>query len=61
MTSIDEALALRAAGVRAPILSWLNPVDADFAAAVAGDIDLAVQSVRLLHAVGRAAALLGRR
>lgn len=61
VTSIDEALALRAAGVGAPILSWLNPVDADFAAAVAGDIDLAVQSVRLLHAVGRAAALLGRR
>lgn len=61
VTSIDEALALRAAGVRAPILSWLNPVDADFAAAVGADIDLAVQSIRLLHAVSRAAARLGKR
>lgn len=55
VTSIDEALALRAAGVRAPILSWLNPVDADFASAVGADVDLAVQSLRLLHAIGRAA------
>ena len=35
VTSIAEALALRADGVDAPVLSWLNPVDADFAAAVA--------------------------
>ena len=34
VTSVDEALALRADGLRAPVLSWLNPVDADF---VAGD------------------------
>jgi alanine racemase len=60
VTSIDEALALRASGVGAPILSWLNPVDADFAAAVGADVDLAVQSVRLLHAVARAAQQSGR-
>lgn len=61
VTSIDEALALRAAGLRAPILSWLNPVDADFGAAVLADVDLAVSSPALLHAVARSAALLRRR
>ena len=35
VTSVDEALALRAAKAsRRPVLSWLNPVDADFATAV---------------------------
>jgi len=61
VTSIDEALALRAGGVSAPILSWLNPVDADFAAAVLADVDLAVASPVLLHAVARAASLVRRR
>lgn len=61
VTSVEEALALRGSGVEAPILSWLNPVDADFAAAVLADVDIAVPSARLLHAVGRAAARLGRR
>ncbi|WP_083288902.1 alanine racemase [Jiangella alba] len=55
VTSVDEALALRAAGVRAPVLSWLNPVDADFAAAVAAGIDLAVPSRVHLDAVTAAA------
>ena len=44
VTSLDEALALRAAGIAAPVLSWLNPVDADFATAVAADVELAVPS-----------------
>jgi alanine racemase len=34
VTSLDEAFALRAAGLRAPVLSWLNPVEADFEQAV---------------------------
>jgi len=58
--SIDEALALRTAGLRAPILSWLNPLDADFEAAVTADVDLAVASPALLGAVSRAAARRGR-
>ena len=32
VTSLDEAFALRAAGLTAPMLSWLNPLDADWAA-----------------------------
>ena len=54
VTSLDEALALRAAGLRAPLLSWLNPVDGDFAAGVAADVDLAVPSREHLDAVVRA-------
>ena len=51
VTSIEEAMALRAAGIAAPVLSWLNPVDADFAAALAADVELAVPSRRHLEAV----------
>ncbi|MFJ8894902.1 alanine racemase [Leifsonia sp. NPDC102414] len=61
VTSIDEAIALRVDGISAPILSWLNPVDADFEAAVLADIDLAVPSAALLQAVARTAAGAGRR
>jgi alanine racemase len=51
VTSIAEGVAVREAGVGAPVLSWLNPVDADVATAVRHDIDLAVPSVRHLEAV----------
>ncbi|MCL2516864.1 MAG: alanine racemase, partial [Microbacteriaceae bacterium] len=61
VTSIAEALALRDAGVSAPILSWLNTVDADFGAAVMLDVELAVPGVAHLDAIGRAAQALGRR
>lgn len=54
VTSITEALELRAAGLRAPVLSWLNPVDAEFAAASAADVELAVASHEHLDAVVRA-------
>lgn len=55
VTSIAEGLTLREAGLRAPVLSWLNPVDADFATAVAADLDLAVPSAAHLDAVVRTA------
>jgi alanine racemase len=61
VTSIAEALALREAGLAAPILSWLNPVDADFGVALAAGIDLAVPSLRHLSAVMCAATATGRR
>jgi alanine racemase len=53
VTSLDEATELRRAGLGAPMLSWLNPVDADFGAAIADDIDLAVPSREHLDAVVR--------
>jgi len=54
VTSIDEALLLRRARLRAPMLSWLNPVDADFGAAIASGIDLAVPGRDHLEAITRA-------
>ncbi|AZG44952.1 alanine racemase [Gordonia insulae] len=52
---IAEALALRAGGVDAHITSWLHAPGADFDAAIAADIDIAVSSGRQLDAVVAAA------
>ena len=54
VTSIDEAIALRRAGLRAPMLSWLNGPDADFGVAIAGEVDLAVPSRDHLEAIAKA-------
>lgn len=54
VTSIDEALALRAGGLHAPVLSWLNPVDAAYADALAVEVEIAVPSRGHLDAVLRA-------
>ncbi|WP_436701391.1 alanine racemase [Nocardioides sp. BYT-33-1] len=51
VTSLAEAWALRDAGLVAPVLSWLNPVDADFPAAAVRDVDVAVPSLAHLAAV----------
>ncbi len=37
---ISEALALRAAGIEAPVLAWLHTPESNFAAAVAAGIDI---------------------
>lgn len=51
-TTIEDAAALRAGGLpRVRVLSWLNPVDADFATAVAHGVELAVPSFDHLHAL----------
>lgn len=52
---IAEALELRTAGIDAPILCWLHPAEADFAAAVAGGIDIGVSSRDQLENVAAAA------
>ncbi|NYE36608.1 alanine racemase [Nocardioides cavernae] len=51
VTSLAEALDLRAAGLTAPVLSWLNPVDAAYADALAVEVELAVASREHLEAV----------
>jgi alanine racemase len=60
VTSIDEALALRAVHFQAPILSWLNPVGAAFDTAVRGLIDVAAPSVEHLTAIAAGARAAGR-
>ncbi|QUR66490.1 alanine racemase [Mycobacterium spongiae] len=57
VATVDEALALRADGITAPVLAWLHAPGIDFAPAVLADVEIAVSSVRqldeLLAAVGR--------
>ncbi|WP_279099681.1 alanine racemase [Gordonia bronchialis] len=56
---IGEGLALRAAGIDAHITTWLHTNSADFAAAIAADLDLALSSRRQLAAVVAAARSAG--
>jgi alanine racemase len=55
VTSLAEAVALREAGLAVRVLSWLNPPDADYAAAAAYDIEVGVPSGQHLDAVARRA------
>ena len=49
---LEEALALRAAGIRERVLAWLYTPGEDLAPAVAADIDLGVYSTaELAHVV----------
>lgn len=56
---VTEAMALRAAGIDAPLLAWLHTVDTDFAAAVEHDVELAVSGWEL-EPIAQAAAAAGR-
>lgn len=58
--TLDEASDLRAAGIDAPILSWLHLPGDDFAAAIAADVDLSVSSRKHLAAILEGAARAGR-
>ncbi|WP_336085253.1 alanine racemase [Nocardia sp. SSK8] len=60
VTTVAEALVLREAGITAPILCWLNTIDADFGAAIAADVEIGVSSLTQLRAVERAAQAAGR-
>jgi len=57
VATVDEALALRAAGITAPVLAWLHPPGIDFGPALLADVQVAVSSERqldeLLDAVRR--------
>jgi alanine racemase len=54
VTSLAEAWPLRDAGLEAPLLSWLNAADADFATAIERRVDLAVPGLEHLTAVAAA-------
>jgi alanine racemase len=47
----EEALALRAVGIEAPILTWLHAPGDDFEALVRGRVDVSVSGQWALHAV----------
>ncbi|MET0426572.1 MAG: alanine racemase [Actinoplanes sp.] len=61
VTSAAEALALRRAGVGAPILMWLYPPNVDFDELLRARIDVSVADPDSLAAVGEAARRTGRR
>src|ERR1700694_2874456 len=42
---LEEAIALRSAGISAPVLSWLVPPGSDYKNALLADVDLAVPSI----------------
>ncbi|MFD9663184.1 alanine racemase [Rhodococcus sp. NPDC059968] len=60
VATITEALRLRMAGIRAPILCWLNAIDSDYTAAIDADIEIGVSSSRQLQAIGAAAQAAGK-
>jgi alanine racemase len=48
---VPAALALREAGITAPLFAWLHGADTDFAAAIDADVDLGVSSLAELRAI----------
>ncbi|MFV4197447.1 alanine racemase, partial [Mycobacterium tuberculosis] len=48
VATVDEALALRADGITAPVLAWLHPPGIDFGPALLADVQVAVSSLRQL-------------
>jgi alanine racemase len=57
---LEEALALRAAGVTAPLLAWLNAPGEDFAAALAAGVEVSVNATWGVEEVVAAARATGR-
>jgi len=60
VATVDEALALRADGITAPVLAWLHPPGLDFGPALLADVEIAVSSVRQLEELLDAARRTGR-
>lgn len=57
---VEEALALRAAGDRGPLLCWLAVPGEDYAPAIAADVDVAAYSRAQLDEILQAAKGVGR-
>ena len=60
VATVDEALALRADGITAPVLAWLHPPGIDFGPALLADVEIAVSSVRQLEELLDAVRRTGR-
>lgn len=56
VADLDEALALRAAGITAPLLAWLHGAEPDFGAAVDAGIEVGVSTPAQLEAAATAGA-----
>jgi alanine racemase len=60
VATLEEALAVRAGGITAPLLCWLHAPGTDFAPALAAEVQLGVSSVRQLGEVLDAVHRTGR-
>jgi alanine racemase len=60
VATVDEALALRAEGVTAPVLAWLHRPGMDFGPALLADVEIGVSSERQLGELLDAARRTGR-
>ncbi|OBJ16180.1 alanine racemase [Mycobacterium colombiense] len=60
VATVAEGLALRAAGITAPVLAWLHPPGFDFGPALLADLQIAVSSERQLDELLDAARRTGR-
>lgn len=60
VTTADEAHQVRDAGLRTPLLSWLNPATADWTDLLRRRVDLAVPGLAHLDAIRAAASRLDR-
>ena len=58
---LEEAISLREAGIKVPIISWLTPPSSDFKKAIELDIDLAIPSLRHLEVIVAAGKALGKK
>src|SRR6059058_1790476 len=57
---VEEALALRAAGLQVPVLAWLVAPGDNVAAAASADVDISISADWGLEAAAAAAAVTGR-
>lgn len=53
VADLDEAMALRAAGITTPVLAWLHGIDADYVSAIEAGVDLGLSSLDQLEQVAR--------
>lgn len=60
VADLEEALALREAGIDAPLICWLHGARADFYAAVERDIEIGVSNEAQLETLAEAAQRVGR-
>lgn len=60
VATIDEALALRAAGLDTPMLAWLHAPGEPWAAAIAADVDLSANAIWAVEQIADAVKHAGR-
>ncbi|MEK6649320.1 MAG: alanine racemase [Actinomycetota bacterium] len=58
---LEEALAIRGAGITVPTIAWLVPPGSDYVSAIEAEIDLAVPSIMIFKEVSLAARSVKKR